>query len=302
MNMIMNEIQKLKIEKNAIILAHNYQLPEIHDVADYVGDSLGLSIKATETDANVIIFCGVYFMAETAKILSPKKTILIPEKKAGCPMADMVKPEDLIALKAKHPKAKVLCYVNTSAEVKALCDLCCTSANAEKIAQNALKDTEEVIFVPDKCLGSYVANKTGRKFILWNGFCPTHYRMLPEHVETQKNLHPDAEVIFHPECSSEVVALADQAISTNGMCKYAKSTNVKEMIIGTEIGMLYRLRKENPDKTFYPVTDLAVCPNMKMTTLDKVVTALKEMCYEVKLDKKIMAKARLSINKMLEYR
>ena len=260
---IVEKIKDLKRKRNAVILVHNYQLPEVHEVADYVGDSLGLSIKAAETEADVIVFCGVYFMAETAKIISPEKIVLIPEKTAGCPMADMVTVEALKKKKKEHPNAKVVCYVNTTAEVKALCDISCTSGNAERIAKEALKDVEEVIFVPDKCLGSYVAEKAGREFMLWPGFCPSHVKILPEHVEAQKKKYPNAEVLVHPECTPQVRDVADGVFSTDGMCKYSKKTKVKELIIGTEIGMLYRLQKENPDKKFYPASEFAVCPNMK---------------------------------------
>jgi quinolinate synthase len=204
---LVEKIERLKEQRRAVILAHNYQLPEVQDCADFVGDSLGLSIEASKTDAEVIVFCGVHFMAETAKILSPGKTVLLPDKNAGCPMADMITAEQLRALKAEHPGAKVLCYVNTSAEVKAECDLCCTSANAVRMVGEVLKDAEEIIFVPDRYLAAFVAGKTGREFIIWPGFCPTHARILPEHIEAARALHPGAVVMVHPECRPEVAAI-----------------------------------------------------------------------------------------------
>lgn len=298
---IVDRIKKLKEEKRAIILAHNYQLPEIQDIADFVGDSLGLSIKASQTKANIIVFCGVYFMAETAKILSPQKTVLIPEKNAGCPMADMITAEELRKLKKGHPKAKVLCYVNTPAEVKAECDICCTSANAIKIVNGPLKDAEEIIFAPDKYLTHYVSTQTQRNFIYWHGYCPTHVKILAQDIRENKKQHPHAEVIVHPECTPEVIRLADKVLSTEGMCKYARSSNAKELIVGTETGLIYRLRKENPNKLFYPATDEAICPNMKLTTLEKVLWALEDMNYEVILPEDVIAQAQGSIRRMLDY-
>ncbi len=244
------KIAKLKRERNAVILVHNYQIPEVQDIADFIGDSLGLSMQAAKTDADVIVFCGVYFMAETAKILSPDKTVLIPDKSAGCPMADMINAGQLRALKSEHPGAKVLCYVNTTAEVKAECDLCCTSANAAKMAGEVMRDEKEIIFVPDKYLAAFVTRRTGREFITWRGFCPTHAALLPEHLLEQKRLHPEALTIVHPECPPAVIDVADQALSTEGMCRFVQESKTKEFIIGTEIGILHRLRKENPGKIF----------------------------------------------------
>ncbi len=300
MNLV-EKIKKLKKERHAVILAHNYQVPEVQDIADYVGDSLGLSVQAAKTDAEVIVFCGVHFMAETAKILSPQKRVLLTDKDAGCPMADMINAEQLRKLKALHPRAKVLCYVNTSAEVKAECDMCCTSSNAIEIVQGAFRDDEEVIFVPDKYLAHYVGDQTGREFIVGKGFCPTHARILPEAIEEQKRLHPQAKVIVHPENRPEVIALADQVLSTGGMSKFAAADEAKEFIVGTEIGILHRMRRENPDKTFYPASELAICPNMKRTTLEKVLWSLEEMTFEIEVPEAIMAKARESIVKMLAY-
>lgn len=297
---IVDKISKLKKEKNAVILVHNYQRPEIHEIGDFVGDSLGLSIEAAKTDADVIVFCGVHFMAETAKILSPQKTVLLPDKNAGCPMADMIDAESLIALKAKHPAAVALCYVNTSAAVKAQCDYCCTSANAEKMVRHILTRHQEIIFVPDKYLAQYVSAQTGCNFILWNGYCPTHAAIIPEHILRAKELHPQAKVIVHPECSPALTALADIVTSTEGMCKYVKNTAETEFIIGTEIGIIHRMKKENPQKNFYPASEKAVCPNMKGTTLEKVLWSLTDMTHEITVAPEIADKARLAIERMIQ--
>jgi quinolinate synthase len=296
---IVKEIQRLKKERNAVILVHNYQRPEVQDIADFLGDSLGLSIEASKTKADVIVFCGVYFMAETAKIISPDKTVLIPDKNAGCPMADMVTADDLRELKAKHPKAKVMCYVNTSAEVKAECDICCTSANSIRITQSAFKKDEEVIFVPDKYLADYTARQTKRDFIVWPGYCPTHAKILPEDIDRAKKAHPEALVLAHPECSRPVLEKSDAVLSTEGLCRFVKESKAKEFIVGTELDIIHRLKKENPDKQFYPVSDLAVCPNMKRITLEKVLSSLKENKYEVTLPADIIKKAARSIKAML---
>ena len=293
------KISKFKKDRHAVILAHNYQLPEVQDIADFVGDSLGLSIKAAQTDAEVIVFCGVHFMAETAKILSPGKTVLLPDKNAGCPMADMITAEQLRALKTEHPGAKVLCYVNTSAEVKAECDLCCTSANAVRMVEEVLKDAESIIFVPDRYLAAFVAEKTGREFITWPGFCPTHARILPEHIEAARALHPGAVVMVHPECRPEVAAIADKVISTGGMSRYARETPAREIIVGTEPGIIHRLKKENPDKIFHPLSDTVICPNMKKTTLEKILWSLEDMTHRIEVPDPIAARARRSIETML---
>jgi len=299
---IVTEIQKLKRAHNAVILAHNYQLPEVQDIADFVGDSLGLSIQAAGTDARVIVFCGVYFMAETAKILSPQKTVLIPDKDAGCPMADMIDAEQVRALKKANPQAKVLCYVNTTAEVKAECDLCCTSANAVSMVRDVLKNEKYIIFVPDQHLADHVTQQTGQEFIAWKGFCPTHVKILPEHILRQKELHPEALVIVHPECTRGVRALADRVLSTEAMCSFAREVQVRELIVGTEIGVLHKMRAENSDKVFYAATEHAVCPNMKMTTLEKVLWSLQEMRHEIILPQETIYRAKQCIRRMLEYR
>jgi quinolinate synthase len=296
---ITDKIKKLKKEKNAVILAHNYQLPEVQDIADFVGDSLGLSIEAARTDADIIVFCGVHFMAETAKILSPGKTVLLPDRNAGCPMADMIDAEGLQSLKAKHPDAVALCYVNTSAAVKAQCDYCCTSANAEKMVRHILETHKEIIFVPDQYLAQYVSSRVGHKFVIWGGYCPTHAGIIPEHIIRAREKHPGAKVIVHPECKPELTALADIVISTEGMCKYVKNTPETEFIIGTETGIIHRMQKENPQKKFYPASDKAICPNMKKITMEKVLWSLEDMTHEITVPQEIMDKARTSIERML---
>jgi len=299
---LIKEIQRLKKEKNAVILAHNYQLPEVQDIADYVGDSLGLSIQASKTNADVIVFCGVYFMAETAKILSPDKTVMIPDKNAGCPMADMITAGELRKLKAEHPQAKVLCYVNTTAAVKAESDVCCTSGNAEKIVREAFREDDEVIFVPDQYLADYIAKRAGRTFVLWKGFCPTHVRILPEDIARERTRHPNAEVLVHPECPSRITSIADKVLSTEGMCRYVKESKTRELIIGTEIGILHRMQKENPGKMFYPASERATCSNMKRTTLEKVLWSLEEMGFEVTVPHDIMQKAQTCLRRMMDYK
>ena len=295
-----SRIAELKRSRNAVILAHNYQLGEIQDIADFVGDSLGLSIEASHTQAALIVFCGVHFMAETAKILSPEKKVIMPIVNAGCPMADMITAEGLKKLKAEHPKAKVVCYVNTSAEVKAESDICCTSANATKVV-NSIKDTDEIIFVPDKYLGLYTQSKVkGKKFFFWEGYCPTHMHILPRDIEKLKAEHPAAKVIVHPECRPEVIALADEVLSTEGMINFAKKTETREIIVGTEIGLLHRLRKENPGKSFYPASELATCPNMKLTNLEKLLWSLEEEKTEITVPRAIADKARTAIQRMVE--
>ncbi len=299
MNSLVEKIKKLKQERKAVILAHNYQLPEVQAIADFVGDSLGLSIEASKTKAKVIVFCGVYFMAETAKILSPDKIVIIPDKNAGCPMADMITAYELRKLKQKYPQAKVLCYVNTSAKVKAESDFCCTSANAVKMVESVLKNEKEVIFIPDKYLASYVSSQTHKKFILWEGYCPSHIKISPQDIQDKKRLYPQAEVLVHPECCPEVINLADKVFSTEGMCKYVGKSQSKEFIIGTEPGIIFRLKKENPQKEFYPASSEAICPNMKLTNLEKVLWSLEDMEYKVELPQEIITKARESIERMI---
>ncbi|MCL2845043.1 MAG: quinolinate synthase NadA [Chitinivibrionia bacterium] len=297
---LIEKIQKLRKEKNAIILAHNYQRPEIQDIADFSGDSLELSVKAAEVEEKVIVFCGVVFMAETAKVLSPDKIVLLPDLKAGCPMADMITADDVRKLKAQHPNAKVLCYVNSSAEVKAEADLCCTSSNAAKIVDYAFDRNQEIIFVPDQWLARVVAQRTGRKFIVWDGYCPSHARILPEEIIALKNRFPDAATMVHPECPKEICDLADEILSTGQMSKFAKQSSAKTFIVGTEDGMLHRLRKENPDKNFILASKNALCPNMKKITLEKLASSLETLSPEIILDAQIMKSAEKSIRDMIE--
>lgn len=292
-------IIELKKSRNAVILAHNYQLSEVQDVADFRGDSLELSRMAAKTDAKVIVFCGVHFMAETASILSPQKMVIMPDILAGCPMANMITVEQLKKLKSEHPKAVVIGYVNTSAQIKAELDICCTSTNAVAVV-NTLKDKEEIIFVPDKYLADYVSQQTGRKLISWNGFCPTHIKILPEDIKREKKFHPFAKVIVHPECLPQVVAIADAALSTSMMSKFAKESDVKEFIVGTEVGLIYRLKQDNPKKEFYPASERAVCPNMKRTTQEKILWALEELKEEVRVPDDIRLRAKKAIDRMLE--
>ncbi|HUT69528.1 MAG TPA: quinolinate synthase NadA [Desulfatiglandales bacterium] len=291
-------IVKLKRERNAVILAHNYQRGEVQDIADFVGDSLGLSQTAAGTDAAVIVFCGVHFMAETASILCPDKIVVLPDMNAGCPMANMVTAEELRAMKREHPRAAVVCYINSTAEVKAESDVCCTSANALKVVESL--DREEILFVPDKYLGHYVSMKTDKDLVFWPGYCPTHLKILPKHITDLKQKYPSAKVIVHPECRPDVVALADEVLSTGGMCRYAMRQDVSTMIVGTEIGILHRLRKENPGKEFIPASGQAVCPNMKLITLEKVLSSLDEMKHQIKVPKKIRLKAKAAVDKMLK--
>jgi quinolinate synthase len=294
-----DKIQELKKKRKAIILVHNYQLPEVQDVADFRGDSLELSRIASETEASVIVFCGVHFMAETASILCPEKKVIMPDIVAGCPMANMITVDALRKLKEKHPQAAVVGYVNTSASVKAELDVCCTSTNAVAVV-NALKDKKEIIFVPDIYLADFVEKETGKKLIKWNGFCPTHVKILPEDIIREKRFHPQAKVIAHPECLPSVVALADAVLSTSQMCKFAKETEAKEIIVCTEVGLIYRLKKDNPTKEFYPASERAVCPNMKRTTQEKILWALEELKEEVKVPDEIRRRAKRAIDKMLE--
>lgn len=296
-SILVDKIQQLKAQREAIILAHNYQVGEVQDIADFTGDSLELSRKAAQTDARVIVFCGVHFMAATAKILSPEKTVLLPDLKAGCPMADMITVEQLREFKKLHPGLPVLAYVNTSAEVKAESTICCTSANAVKVVEYL--DADEVIFVPDKSLSAYVASKTKKRVIPYLGYCPTHHRILAEDVIKTKREHPGAVVVAHPECISDVIALADAVQSTSGMIRYVKASSAREFIICTERGLLHPLKKQNPDKVFYNPSPLNICPNMKKITLEKVLWSLEDMRYEIELPQDVMEKARSAIEGMI---
>jgi quinolinate synthase len=295
---IIDKIFELKEQRNAVILAHNYELGEVQDIADFVGDSLELSQKAAETEADVIVFCGVHFMAETASILSPNKVVILPDTNAGCEMADMINAEQLREKKKELGECTVVCYVNSTAEVKAESDYCCTSANAVKVVNNIKSDT--ILFVPDKYLGSYAAKISGKNLILWPGFCPTHARITESDIANARKNYPDARVMVHPECRPEVIDASDTVLSTSGMLEYSRTTEAKNIFVGTEIGIIYRLRKENPDKNFMPVSEQSVCPNMKLIDLEKVLQSLLTMKPEIKVPEEIRLRAKLSVDRMLE--
>lgn len=297
LNDLQKQIIQLKKDKNAIILGHNYQRKEVQDISDFLGDSFGLSVQATKTKADIIVFCGVDFMAESAKILNPAKTVLHPNPRAKCPMAAMVDAKSLKELKAEHPGTPVVSYVNTSAEVKAETDICCTSANAVKIVQS-LPD-KKIIFVPDTNLGLYVRRFVpDKELILWPGYCPTHVDIKVEDLKALKTKHPDAEVLVHPECTPDVIDFADHAFSTEGIIKHVVSSAKKEFIIGTESNMLHRLRKEAPHKTLYEVPT-ATCPNMREITLEDVRDSLVRMQFKVELPEEIIRKAKVPLEKMI---
>jgi quinolinate synthase len=296
-----DKILNLKKEKKAVILAHNYQRSEIQEIADYVGDSIELSRKAVEEkDAEMIVFSAVDFMAESAAILNPDKKVLLPCLGARCPMAQMLTVDEIKRAKAQYPKAPVVLYVNTLAVCKANCDVCCTSANAVEVIKSL--DAETILFGPDRNLAEYVSEKTGKTLIPipeW-GFCPTHLLFQPEDVKVLKIEHPDATVMVHPECSSEMRKVADYVGSTSKMCRYAKESGAKNFIVGTEEGILHRLHKENPEKNFYLAYQDAICPNMKLTTLDRLYVALKEEKNVVKVPEAVAKKARASLERMFE--
>ncbi|UCE22674.1 MAG: quinolinate synthase NadA [Candidatus Aminicenantes bacterium] len=294
---IKDKILKLIKQRDAVILAHNYQVGDVQDIADYIGDSLGLSQQAAKVKEEVIIFCGVHFMAETAAILAPEKTVLMPEINAGCPMADMITAEELREWKQDHPGSKVVCYVNTSAAVKAECDVCCTSSNAVNVV-NTIRGNE-ILFAPDKNLSAYVARHTQKKIIPWDGYCYVHNNILARDVRAKKDLYPDAEVWVHPECRPEVIDMADKVLSTGGMVKEGRVTTKKDIIIGTETGIIYRIKKENPTKNFYPARDWSFCSNMKKTDLKKVLRSLEDMVYKIEVPLEISQKARGAIEKMV---
>jgi len=296
---LLEKIKRLKDKRKAVILAHNYQPGEIQDLADFTGDSLGLSIKAAETDAKIIVFCGVQFMAETAAILSPEKTVLLPDKFAGCPLADMITAEQLRQLKQKNPNALVVSYVNSSAEVKAESDYCCTSANAVEVV-SSLPTDRPVIFVPDQHLGRFAAEKTGRDLVLWPGYCTTHVVITVEEIKNAKAKYPDAIIMAHPECTEPVKKLSDQILSTGQMLKFVKTSDAKQFIIATEIGMIHALKKQNPQAQFIAASDRAVCPDMKKITLDKIIGSLQDLQYKVMVSEEIRTKAKKAIDIMVE--
>ncbi len=295
----LERINQLKKQRNAVILAHNYQTPEIQDLADFCGDSLGLSVEASKTTADVIVFCGVKFMAETAAILSPQKTVLLPDLHAGCPMADMVTAEQLRDLKSKHPDALVVCYVNSTAEVKAESDYCCTSSNAVELVRQ-IPAGRDIIFVPDRHLGDFVQSATGRKLILWPGYCPIHQYITADDLAKTKAEHPDAIVLAHPECSELVKELADQLLSTGQMLKVVRQAKSKKYIIATEKNIIHAMKKENPNAQYIPASDRAVCVNMKKITLDKVLASLEDMIYPITVEEPIRSKAKTSLDRMVQ--
>ncbi len=296
---IIENIKKLKLERNAVILAHYYQSPEIQDIADFVGDSLALSIAAKNTEADVIVFCGVHFMAETAKIISPEKTVLLPELTAGCPMADMVTIEGVKAYRAAHPEAKVMCYVNSTAAVKSVSDICVTSTNAMKIAEHY--KGQQVLYVPDQNLGEYLNGQiAGLELDLWPGHCCIHNNIKPEQVAKVKAEYPNAQLIVHPECNPRVVAMADYVGSTQGLLNYVKQSDHQQFIIGTEQGILHQMKKQTSDKQFILLTDSLLCRNMKKTTLDKVANVLENLSNQITIDQQVLSKAQTAVNKMLE--
>ena len=291
-------INALKKTRKAIILAHNYQPSDVQDIADFVGDSLELAQLASKTPAKVLVFAGVHFMAETAYILAPNKTVLIPDVNAGCPMADMITADALRAKKAALPHAAVVCYVNSTAAVKAESHICCTSSNAVQVVQSLSEN--EIVFVPDRFLGLWVATQVEKNLHLWEGYCPTHANVLAQHVINMKSKYPDAKVIVHPECRPEVDALADAIPSTSGMLRYVKQTNTRQFIVGTEIGILHRMRKENPEKEFIPLVPQILCPTMKLTTLDKIADCLEQMHPQVTVPEEIRLRAFKSVDLMIK--
>lgn len=299
MNSIVNEIKKLKEEKNAVILAHCYQNIEVDEVADYVGDSLYLSQKAAETDADIIVFAGVYFMAQTAKILNPDKKVLLPRMESGCLMADMVNLQQVREFKSKHPNIPTICYINSTAEVKTECDICCTSSNALNIVKSL--QAPQVLFLPDTYLGKWVESQLdGTEVITYPGYCPTHLRIKPEDIIEMKKKYPNAEVLAHPECHKEVVKLADYVGSTTGIMKHAIESDKKQFIISTEKGVVDRLKRDYPEKEFILIKDNIICPNMKWHTLEDIYNALAKEQHEINVDKDVAQKALKCIDRMLE--
>jgi len=307
---IINEINSLRKQKNAVILAHNYQIPEVQDIADFVGDSLGLSQQAGRTDADIIVFCGVHFMAETASIISRDKKVLIPDLGAGCSLSDTITADQLREWKNQHPEAVVVSYVNTTAEVKSESDYCCTSTNAVDVVK-AIPEDKEILFLPDMFLGAYVSRETGRNINVWPGECHVHADIKGDDIMKANDEHPDAELVIHPECGCSTSLMYQcsistfngkpvKVLSTGGMLNYAKESESKNFIIATETGILHTLKKQNPEKEFHAANENAVCKYMKMITLEKVLYSLKEDKYEVKVPAYIADKARTAIDRMLE--
>ncbi len=296
---LLQDIRALKKKRNALIFAHNYQSEDVQNVADFLGDSLELSRRAADAPADVIVFCGVRFMAETASVLCPDKLVIVPDSNAGCPLADMIDVEGLLEMKKRHPGAAAVAYVNTSASVKADSDICCTSANSVEVV-NSLPGEKEIIFLPDRFLGQWTSKAAGRELIIYPGYCPVHIEIKKEDILREKERHPEAVVMAHPECRDEVVGLADEVLSTGGMCRYAGEMPAREMIVGTEVGILHRLRRENPGKRFYPASKKAVCSDMKLATLAKIQSALEDLRPVVSVPPEIRAKAKEAIMRMLE--
>lgn len=293
------KVRELLQDRNALLLAHNYQRDEVQEIADITGDSLGLSIEAARSEADVIVFCGVHFMAESAAILSPEKHVILPRMEAGCPMADMITGDELREFREKNPEHVVVTYVNSTAQVKAYTDICCTSANAVSVVRY-IPDGRKIFMVPDRNLARYVEQKAGRKLEWWDGYCPTHDRVTADDVLKMKEMHPDGVVVVHPECRPEVVELADHVCSTSGMYSYCREGAAAKFIIGTEMGILYRLRKENPDKEFLLASEALICPNMKLTTIDDIIECLEEMKNIITVPEEIGVRAKMALDAMLE--
>ena len=298
LSVLQKEIRQLLKEKNAVLLAHYYQRAEIQEIADILGDSLALSMEAARTDAEVLVFAGVHFMAESASILSPDKTVLLPKPDAGCPLADMITPEKLLTARKNHPHAAVVTYINSSAAIKAMSDICCTSANAVKIV-NSLRDAKEILMVPDGNLACYVAGLTDKKIIPWDGYCPVHHHLTVEDVLMRKEKYPRATFAAHPECRPEVLALADYVGSTTGIIRYAGQEGFKEMLVGTEQGVFYQLKKQNPGKTFIPISDQMICADMKKITLKDILAAITGMKTVVKVPEEVRISAKKALDRML---
>ncbi len=296
---LIEKIRKLRKAKNAVILAHYYQAAEVQAVADFTGDSLELSRKAYETDAQVVVVCGVDFVAENVSILNPGKTVLLPEKKADCPLATMITAARLKEKRKEYPGAMVVCYVRSPAEVKAESDICCTAANAVSIIEK-FKEKDQIIFVPDQYLGDYVCTQTDREMILWPGYCPSHNKINPEDITALKERYAEAVVVVHPQCSPQVRAMADAVLSSAGIVRFARETSAREVIVGSEVGILHHLRKENPGKIFIAASEKAACGKMKLITLESVLWSLENLAYRVQVPENMRLKARLAIDRMME--
>ena len=297
LNQLREKIARLKQALRAVIVAHNYQRPEVQDIADFVGDSLELSHRCVEVDAQTIVFCGVRFMAETAAILNPDRTVLLSEGSACCPLADMINIDELREWKQRYPRASVVCYINSSAEIKAESDTCCTSANGARVVDSV--SSNDILFVPDQNLGHYISTQTKKNIILYPGFCYVHHRLKPEQVKLAKKLHPDAQILVHPECRPEVIDLADTALSTGQMLSYAKASSHSSFIIGTEEGLLHQLRLENPDKSFYLISNSQICTDMKRTTLETLAQTMELRQNIVTVAEEVRLKAKQAVDRML---